>query len=245
MSLNLSYLRLNMIFLVATMTETSSNPNVKRLESFFRHRLIARLDELQHTLDVSGRTVFRVLGRMGYLSSYSHAGKYYTLARIPSFDADGLWAHSGVLFSSHGTLRHTIIHLVNKAPAGHTHAELQDRLRLRVYDTLHDLVAAREIARAEIEPLYLYVSAESKRADAQIAARQRLISEPRQPGPMPDAAITIEVLLAVIHSPKPDVETVAALLRAQGKAITPEQIEAVWAHYELGKKKLASRRSGR
>jgi hypothetical protein len=227
------------------MTDSSSNPNVKKLESFFRHRLIARLDELQRTLDVSGRTVFRVLGRMGYLSSYSHAGKYYTLARIPSFDADGLWAHSGVLFSSHGTLRNTIVHLVNKAPAGHTHAELQDHLRLRVYDTLHDLVAAREIACADIERLYVYVSAEQKTAEAQIAARQRLIAEPSRLGLMPDAAVVIEVLLAVIHSPKPDIGQVAALMRAQGKAISPEQIEAVWAHYELGKKKPASRRSGR
>lgn len=243
--MNLSLLRLIMVLFVVTMTNSSSNPNVKKLESFFRHRLIARLDELQRTLDVSGRTVFRVLGRMGYLSSYSDAGKYYTLARIPSFDTDGLWAHSGVLFSSHGTLRNTVVYLVNKAPAGHSHAELQDRLRLRVYDTLHDLVAAREIACADIERLYVYVSAEQKTAEAQITARQRLIAEPRRVGPMPDAGVVIEVLLAVIHSPKPDIGQLAALMRAQGKAITPEQIEAVWAHYELGKKKLASRRSGR
>lgn len=227
------------------MTDTTINPNVKKLESFFHHRLIARLNELQRTLDVSGRTVFRVLARMGYLSSYSHAGKYYTLARIPSFDADGLWAHSGVLFSSHGTLRNTIIYLVNKAPAGHTHAELQGRLRLRVYDTLHDLVAAREIACADVERLYVYVGAEQKTATAQIAARQLLNAELPRPGPLPDAAVVIEVLLAVIHSPKPDIGQVAALMRAQGKAITSEQIEAVWVHYELGKKKPASRRWGR
>ena len=156
------------------MTDYANNPNVKKLDHFFRHRPIARLDELRRALHVSGRTVFRILGRMGYLSSYSHAGKYYTLARTPSFDADGLWAHSGVLFSNHRTLRNTVVHLVNKALAGHTHPELQDRLRLRVYDTLHDLVAAREIGRAEIERLYLYVSAEPTAAKAQIAARRRL-----------------------------------------------------------------------
>jgi hypothetical protein len=227
------------------MTNSCRSPNVKKLESFFRHRLIAQLDELQRALDVSGRTVFRVLIRMGYLSSYSHAGKYYTLARTPSFDADGLWAHSGVLFSSHGTLRNTVVYLVNKAPAGHTHAELQDRLRLRVYDTLHDLVAAREIACVDMEQLYVYVSAEQKTAEAQMAERHRLNEEPLRPVSLPDAAVVIEVLMAVIHTPKPDIRKVTALVRAQGKAITPEQIEAVWAHYELGKKKPASRRLGR
>ncbi len=224
------------------MTNPSSSPNIKKLDSFFRHRAIARLDELRRVIDVSGRTVFRVLDQMGYLSSYSHAGKYYTLARTPSFDADGLWAHSGILFSNHGTLRNTIVHLVNKASAGHTHAELQDRLRLRVYDTLYDLVAAREISRADIERLYLYVSAQSERAEAQIAERQRLIAQPPQPGPLPDAAIVVEILLAVIHSPRASIEAIAALLRAQGKAITQEQVETVWIHYELGKKTPASRR---
>jgi hypothetical protein len=228
------------------MTNTANSPNVNKLESFFCRRPVARLDELRRTLHVSGRTVFRILGRMGYFSSYSHAGKYYTLAQTPSFDADGLWAYSGVLFSRHRTLRNTIVHLVNKAQAGHTHAELQDRLGLRVYDTLHDLVAAREIGRAEIEQLYLYVSAEPTAAEAQITARQHLIAEPPPPlGPLLDPAVVIEVLLAVIHSPRPDVAALAALMRAQGKAITREQIEAVWAHYDLGKKKPALRRSRR
>jgi len=206
-----------MLLYVVTMTNSSSNSDVKKLESFFRRHLIARLDELQRTLDVSGRTVFRVLVRMGYLSSYSHTGKYYTLRRTPSFDADGLWAHCGVLFSSHGTLRNTVVYLVAKSPAGHTYAELQGRLRLRVYDTLHDLVAARKIGRADIEQFYLYVSAEPKTAEAQIAARQRLIAEPPRPGPLPDAAVVIEVLLAVIHSSKPDVGQLRRSCGPKGK----------------------------
>jgi hypothetical protein len=223
------------------MTIASSSHNVKKLESFFRRHIIARLDELQRALDVSGRTVFRVLGRMGYFSSYSHAGKYYTLARTPSFDANGLWAHSSVLFSSHGTLRNTVVHLVNKAPAGHTHAELQDRLRLRVYDTLHDLVMDREIACVNIEQLYVYVSAGQKTAETQITERRRLNAVALKPIALPEAAVIIEILLAVIHSPEPEIKVIAALMRAKGKAITPEQIEAVWTHYELDKKNPASR----
>ena len=82
-----------------------------------------------------------------------------------------------MLFSSHRTLRNTVVHLVKKAPAGHTHPELQDRLRLRVYDTLHGLVEIRDIGRAEMERLYLYVSAEPTAAEAQIAERQRLIAD--------------------------------------------------------------------
>lgn len=230
------------------MTNTADStpiPNVKKLEQFFRHHPIARLDELERILDVSGRTVFRTLRRMGYVSSYSHAGRYYTLARIPSFDGNGLWQYSGVLFSRYGTLRKTATHLVNTAPAGHTHPELQDRLRLRVYDTLANLVAAGEIARTKVEQLYLYVSAEAKTAEAQIKARRQLIEQPPAPGPLPDAAVVIEVLLEVIHSREPGIASAAAHLRAQGKMISAEQVAAVWAHYGLGKKNRTSRRSRR
>ena len=146
------------------MTASIMTPHVAKLEHVFHHRPIARLDELRRALDVSGRTVFRLLGKLGYLSSYSHAGQYYTLARTPSFDADGLWAHAGVRFSRHRTLRHTVVHLVNQAPTGQTHAELQDRLHLRVYDTLADLVAARAIGRAAMARLSLYVSTEPRTA---------------------------------------------------------------------------------
>lgn len=228
------------------MTDTISNSNVKKIQDLFHHRPIAQLDELQCALNVSGRTVFRILGRMGYLSSYSHAGKYYTLSQTPTFDADGLWEYSGVLFSKHRTLRNTIVHLVHNSAAGHTHAELQNRLRLRVYDTLNDLVTAREIGRTERERHYLYLSTEPSTAEGQIVERQRLITAPAlRSGLLPDPAVVIEVLLAVIHSPRPDVAALGALIQAQGKSITREQVEAVWLHYELGKKKPASPRSRR
>ncbi|HLC05234.1 MAG TPA: hypothetical protein VJK02_19545 [Anaerolineales bacterium] len=222
---------------------TDSAPTVHKLEKFFNRKSIARLDELRRALNSSGRTVFRVMGRMGYLSSYSHSGRYYTLEKIPSFDPDGLWEHAGVLFSRYGTLRATIVEVVSKALAGHTHAELQLRLRLRVHDTLHDLVEAGEVGRIEVERLYLYVSTEPTRAEAQLAERRRIATEPSPPArPLLDPSVVIEVLLGVIHSPRPDAAALAALLQAQGKAITLEQVEAVWAHHELGKKKPASRR---
>ena len=40
--------------------------------------------------DMRESAVTRRLAAMGYLSSYSHAGRYYTLERTPDFDRDGL-----------------------------------------------------------------------------------------------------------------------------------------------------------
>jgi len=49
-------------------------------------------------------TVFRKLATLGYLTSYSHRGSYYTLKSIPRFDAQGLWLARGAWFSRQGTL---------------------------------------------------------------------------------------------------------------------------------------------
>src|SRR5207253_876297 len=97
------------------------------LHKLFRTRPVALLSDLRKALQTPSRTtVFRVLSSMGYLASYSHAGRYYTLKRIPQFDPRGLWHYRQIGFSSQRTLRATLVHLVETSPAGQTHEELQD-----------------------------------------------------------------------------------------------------------------------
>ena len=94
-------------------------------------------------------TAFRRLSELSYLSSYSHAGRYYTLPDIPQFDPDGLWLHGGVGFSRHGTLKDTVPVLVDRSESGVLHRELQRRLQVRVHNTLLDLVRTkRELSEA-------------------------------------------------------------------------------------------------
>jgi len=44
-------------------------------------------------------TIFRKLRQKCYLRSYSHRGKYYTLAEVVRFKEQGLWTCRGVHFS--------------------------------------------------------------------------------------------------------------------------------------------------
>ncbi|MEW6743385.1 MAG: hypothetical protein AB1486_11565 [Planctomycetota bacterium] len=193
---------------------------------------------MQRVLGTQSRaTIFRILSAVGYLTSYSHAGRYYTLEEIPRFDCHGLWAHGEILFSRDRTLRATIVRLVNEAPAGQTYAELQDKLRLRVHDTLLDLVRDGEVRRSELDWLYLYVSGELRRARRQTAERRRLLEEPPKALVALNKSMTIEVLLAFIQHPRADVVTLASLLQHAGKAVSRADVEAVFARYELGKKK--------
>jgi hypothetical protein len=55
--------------------------------SLLEEQRIATLLELKQALRSSATmTVFRKLKALGYRTSYSHRGKYYTLANIPHFD---------------------------------------------------------------------------------------------------------------------------------------------------------------
>lgn len=207
------------------------------LLKLFTHLPVADLPTLQKALGVASRTsVFRALSPLGYLTSYSHAGRYYTLEQIPRFDQEGLWAHGDVLFSRHGTLRASITYLVEKASAGQSHAELQARLRLRVHDTLRSLVSDNRIGRHALERLYLYVSIDQAISQSQLLERQRLLSIEPPPCPLPKSSVVIEILLAIIHHPKADPVEVAAVLLRQGQVVPREQIDAVFVHYSLKKK---------
>src|SRR5207302_1490826 len=97
----------------------------------------------------------------------------YTLEPIPQFDSKGLWRYRQIGFSSQGTLRATLIHLVETSPAGQTHTELQDLLHLRVHDTLRLLVRARELQRKLFQDVYVYLSAKPKPASRQWAERPK------------------------------------------------------------------------
>lgn len=219
----------------------------KRLTRLFSRNPISDLPALKRALGASSRTtVFHALSAVGYCSSYSHAGRYYTLANIPRFDENGLWAHGAALFSRDRTLRATLVRLIVHAPAGKTHAELQAQLRLKVHNTLLDLVTDKQIGRADIETLYLYVSADAARAKAQLEARRHLRpAQPPLPASMSEPEAIIEILLAVIHHPKEDLDGIASALRLSKPGISREQVESVWARYGLGKKKPGWRRSPR
>jgi hypothetical protein len=208
------------------------------LTGLFRTRPVADLAQLYATLDTASRmSVFRRLSAVGYLSSYSHAGRFYTLREIPQFDQDGLWCHQGVCFSRHGSLKSTVAHLVDEAPAGRTHHELYVQLRIRVQNTLLELVQAQRIGRDAWAGSYLYVSAEAGRAAAQRAARR----QPREEAPdevidVP-TAVVIDVLLELIQGAgmRIDAACVTERLRTRGVAVTADQVDRLF-RLHAGKK---------
>src|ERR1700745_630099 len=118
------------------------------LRSFLQRKQIATLEELKQALGTtSTMTVFRKLKVLGYRTSYSHRGKYYTLAEIPQFEQQGLWSCRTVWFSRDGNLLATAQRFVEQAPAGFTASELQAVLNVEVKQTLLQLYQRKRVQR--------------------------------------------------------------------------------------------------
>jgi hypothetical protein len=222
----------------------------RALLRLFRKRPVVTLDTLLATLRTRSRmSVFRRLSAIGYLTSYSHAGRYYTLQEIPEFEEGGLWHHLGVSFSRYGSLKNTVEHIVNDSEAGKTHPELELSLRVRVHNTLLDLVEEERIGRVQTDRYFLYVSAKRRKAKAQVARRLEAIErEAAEREEKPTAAVVIEVLLEIIHGAKVEVEppAIVARLATRGISVTAAQVEALLNEHGLKKTaKSHSRRSRR
>lgn len=129
--------------------------------SLLQRQKIATLSELKQVLGSSATmTVFRKLKALGYRTSYSHRGKYYTLVNMPQFDEQGLWSYRAVWFSRDGTLLATTQRFVEEASEGFTASELGGLLEVEVKEPLLHLYRQRRIDREEIGDAYVYLSRE-------------------------------------------------------------------------------------
>jgi len=130
-----------------------------RLRDFLLEEKIATLEELKNALRTTGTmTVFRKLRALGYLSSYSHRGKYYTLREIPDFDEQGLWDWHAVWFSKYGNLVQTAREFVEEADSGLTARELESLLHVECKRALLKLYREKQVARTKIGGVQVYLS---------------------------------------------------------------------------------------
>lgn len=218
----------------------SPKESQKVLNKIISKKYIANLDDLFKILVTQSRmSVFRRLKPMGYLTSFTHAGRYYTLPGIPKFDTFGLWFYQEVGFSRAGTLKSTIVDIIHSSEAGMTPAEALNLLRLKVpnslHNALHGLVKNKKIKRHRLHSLPLYTSIDSDIAQNQIAIRREKVKSRLRIPDVPSIEMTIVVLVEAIKAGNVIVSpsTVSARLNARGMGITVEQVEQIFTQYDL------------
>jgi len=173
--------------------------NLTQLIEFFNANKIATLDEIKKALNTtSTMTVFRKIKSLGYLSSYSHRGKYYTLWNIPEFNEIGLWSFNTICFSRYGNLIETSLELVNKSEQGYRASELEHILHADAKHALLKLYKTQRITREKIDGHYIYISSNKSRQIQQRLLRQNRPIELSSGGVPVMGRMTHEVEAAII-----------------------------------------------
>jgi len=208
----------------------SSPKPSERLSTLFLEQPCWRIEPLACELSYSIPSVRRFLAEVGYYSSFTHNGAWYTLYSIPRFGDDGLWFYSDIGFSRSGSLTKTLVDLATRSAVGMTAEQLGAKLRCRCHSVLVQLCRQGKLQRHKIGPSHIYLA-----LDPLIAAVQRQsVQSPSQPR-LP-AEIAVLILVEFIRSPDSSFEQLAQAI-SRDKAITLKatQVEALFDQHALKK----------
>lgn len=155
---------------------TAENNFNQLVITYLNKNKIATIGEMKTALNTQSRmTVFRRLSKLGYISSCSHSGKYYSLSRIAKYNQYGLWSIHSVIFSKYGTLKKTVDVLVSQSHKGYTASELNKILTIKVDDVLLELIKNKIINREKFLGVFVYLSSGSICAKKQKLIRKDCI----------------------------------------------------------------------
>lgn len=208
----------------------SESKAVQSLHSFFSEQPCWMIAPLADRLRYSIPSVRRFLTEIGYLSSFTHNGSWYTLRSIPRFNRDGLWFHRDIGFSRAGSLTRTLIELSNRSPAGMTAEQLGQMLHCRCHSILIHLCRHGMLQRQKQGRSHVYLAADPKICSSQ---RQAM---PHVAAAQIPAEIAVLILVEFIRNPDSSCAQLADVI-ARNKCVTvdPEQIARLFAQYELKK----------
>ena len=207
----------------------------KQISTLFAKQPCWMIESLAAELKYSIPSVRRFLMAVGYYSSFTHNGKWYTLSSVPRFNRDGLWFYHEIGFSRAGSLTKTLVTLTANSPAGVTAEQLGEKLHCRCHSVLAQLHRRKKLQRQKIGRSFIYLTTEPRIADRQ---RQAISIQVPQTQLMP-AEISVLILVEFIHNPQASFTQLAETIKKNRKVfVEVEQIERLFDQYSLKKTML-------
>ena len=210
----------------------SPNPKpTERLSLVFLQQPCWKIEPLATELSYSIPSVRRFLAEVGYYSSFTHNGSWYTLGSIPQFDINGLWFHNHIGFSRAGSLTNAIVELTTRSVAGMSAEQLGAKLQCRCHSVLVQLCRQGRLQRCKIGSSHIYLA-----LDPIIAAVQRQTFESLSIVQLP-AEVEVLILAEFIRKPDSSFEQLAkATSHHKGIIVKAAQIERLFYRHDLKKK---------
>lgn len=201
----------------------------------FKIKTVLKFDELLKILACSIITVRRRLKEWRAYTSYNKNGCYYTLPSVTKFNKKGIWRYKGIFFSKYGTLKNTIIELARKAKKGLTHLELEEIIGLNPKCFMARFKDIPGLKKEKHKRYFIYYSSEPDVYKTQKEKRFPLETSVLK---LPPDAITIIILVELIHSPEISVDELSSRLHKKNHKIDLSTINNILAYYNISKKKL-------
>jgi hypothetical protein len=199
---------------------------------------VMSLKQLRHELNDRPRSsLFRDLGKLDSISSYTHTGQYHSLYETARFDENGLWFFQDVGFSQYGTLKKALVHIISHHPVGMTHAEMKKLFRIEVQKPLTGLVNTHVVTRRMLPSrIYVYLGVDETKAEEQFQ-RRLVLSDGSLDVALPPETIRIEILVEIIRTAECtlDEKVLGPQLRKRGVIIRDNEIAYVLAYYDIKK----------
>jgi hypothetical protein len=204
----------------------------QRLVSLFAQNACWTIQPLATEMQYSIPSVRRFLAEVGYYSSFTHNGGWYTLRSIPRFGRNGLWFYRDIGFSRSGTLTKTLIALVTESPSGMSAEMLGEILRCRCHGVLVNLWRQGKIQRQKMGRCQIYFAADPHKGESQ---RQASFAQ-HPPKVRFSAEIAVLVLAEFIRSPDSSFEQLAEKIsRSKNVTVDAKQIEQLFDQHGLKK----------
>lgn len=187
---------------------------------------------LSKEIEYSVASVRRFLANIGYFSSFTHNGQWYTLNHIPRFNHDGICFYDTIGFSKSGSLPQTIIHLIDRSQQGLTAEEIGAKLRSRCHSILVGLYRSGKLQRYKQGRSNIYLSVDPDTC----AQQRRLIDQKNRPSaPLPAEIAVLVLAEAIRHSDFSFTQLAEAIRRDRKVSIQETQVEALFEAHGLKK----------
>ena len=199
----------------------------KVIEDLFHAHKALPISAVADCLGRSEITARRVLKKVGYYSSYTHNSQYYTIESVVRFNSYGIWCHNHIYFSRFGTLKETMIRLVDESKAGLSVSQLSEVLGMKCYSAVHLFHKQGAFNHIKQGKGFIYLSKQGSIYQNQLS--YYTLHEPLTP------QAAIELLVYYVDHPEASYKQLVRVLRKKHFQATTESVESFFKEHGVKK----------
>ena len=212
---------------------------LETIERIIRENQIQSFETILGKVDCSSITLRRDIKAIAGITSYTHGGKYITLADIQVFNENGIWFYKTVGFTKFKNSLDLIVSIINNAKEGITKEEIEDILRIKISKQIQILLSQNRLHRVKLGAKYCYLSEElAKNKERQMQLLDTDIEDYYDK----KVKLTdlIAVLKAVLTEYKIDMNNLKKLIKKYSLDVPIKKVEQLIVKYDLSLKKSPS-----